>query len=52
MTITLPDPGGRFMSMMAVDQDHRVCELDYGVGVLTPAQLEGIDTRYQVRRCL
>ena len=29
VTVTLPDPGGRFMSMIVIDEDHYVVDLAY-----------------------
>jgi hypothetical protein len=45
VTITLPDAGGRFMSMQVIDEDHYTHEVIYGPGdhTLTKAQ---IGTRY------
>lgn len=47
VTITLPDPGTRFLSLMVVNQDHYVPLVAYGAGrhTLTKAQ---IGTRYAV----
>jgi hypothetical protein len=44
-TITLPDPGKRFMSMQVVNEDHYVPQVNYGAGsyTLTKAQ---VGTRY------
>lgn len=44
-TITMPDAGKRFMSMMVVDQDHYVPTVVYGTKPLTLTQ-KGIGTRY------
>ena len=35
VTITLPDAGERFMSMMIIDQDHYALEVYYGPGAHT-----------------
>src|SRR6187549_1438232 len=35
VTITLPDPGHRFMSMLTVSQDHYAIEVVYGPGRFT-----------------
>jgi hypothetical protein len=43
--ITLPNPGKRFMSMMAVNEDHYVYEVDYGAGNYTFTKPE-VGTRY------
>jgi hypothetical protein len=32
VTITLPDPGKRFMTLITIDQDHYVVEVVYGAG--------------------
>src|SRR6478672_4160362 len=32
VTITLPDPGKRFMTLIAIDEDHYVIEVVYGAG--------------------
>ena len=45
VTITLPNAGKRFMSMMAVNQDHYVYEADYSAGSYTFSRTE-IGTRY------
>ena len=43
--IVLPNPGKRFMSMMAVNEDHYVHEVDYGAGNYTFTKGE-VGTRY------
>ena len=47
VTITLPDPGKRFMSMQVINEDHYVPDVFYGAGkhVLTR---ESVGTRYVV----
>ena len=45
VTITLPDAGNRFMTMMLVDQDHYVPLVVYGKGTHT-LDRESIRTRY------
>jgi len=45
VTITLPDAGKRFMSMMVVDEDHYVREVAYGPGAHTYNRKQ-IGTRY------
>jgi hypothetical protein len=45
VTITLPDAGKRFMTMMVVDQDHYVVEVVYGAGDHSYAK-ERVGTRY------
>lgn len=45
VTITLPDSGTRFMSMIVIDEDHYVPMVVYGKGVHTLSR-EKIDTRY------
>jgi hypothetical protein len=45
VTIMLPDAGKRFMSMMTVDEDHYVVEVDYGAGSHTFTKDE-VGTRY------
>lgn len=45
VTVTLPDPGNRFMSMMVVNQDHYVQEVVYGAGPRTLTR-EKAGTRY------
>ena len=41
MTITLPDAGQRFMSMMVIDEDHYVHTVVYGAGNYTFIQRQG-----------
>ena len=43
--ITLPNPGKRFMSMMVVNEDHYIYEVDYGAGNYNFTKPE-IGTRY------
>lgn len=43
VTITLPDAGKRFMSMMVVDEDHYAREVAYGAGDYNLTQGEGRD---------
>src|SRR5262249_35448725 len=45
VTITLPDPGARFMSMMAIDEDQYVAGVVYGKGRYTYTK-ERLGTRY------
>jgi hypothetical protein len=45
VTITLPDAGKRFMTMMVVDQDHYVSLVAYGKGTHT-LERQAIGTRY------
>jgi hypothetical protein len=45
VTITLPEAGNRFMTMIAIDEDHYVHEVVYGPGVYTFTR-EKIGTRY------
>jgi len=45
VTITLPDAGGRFMTMMTVDEDHYVHDVVYGKGTHT-LDRKAIGTRY------
>jgi hypothetical protein len=45
VTITLPDAGRRFMSMMVIDEDQHACTVVYGSGTHTFAR-EEIGTRY------
>jgi hypothetical protein len=45
VTVTLPDAGGRFMSMMVLDQDHYVFEVAHRPGGYTYRR-EQIGTRY------
>ena len=45
VTITLPDAGKRFMSLMAVNEDHYVFDVKYGAGSYTFAR-EQASTRY------
>ena len=47
VTITLPDPGKRFMSMQVIDEDEYTPEVDYGAGSYTLTK-ERIGTRYVV----
>ena len=44
-TITLPDAGQRFMSMIVIDEDHYVPEVVYGAGTYSVTK-EQIGTRY------
>ncbi len=45
VTITMPDPGKRFMTLITIDEDHYVVEVVYGAGrhVYTPKK---VGTRY------
>lgn len=45
VTVTLPDAGVRFMTMMAIDQDHNVYSVVYGKGIYSYAR-ERVGTRY------
>jgi hypothetical protein len=45
VTIVLPDPGERFMSLQVVDQDHYVVAVEYGAGPRTVTR-EKAGTRY------
>ena len=45
VTVTLPDPGKRLMSMMVIDEDHYVPAVFYGTGAHTFTK-EQIGTRY------
>jgi hypothetical protein len=45
VTITLPDPGKRFLSMQVIDDDEYTPEVAYGAGVHTLTR-EGIGARY------
>jgi Protein of unknown function (DUF1254) len=45
VTITLPDPGKRFLSMQVIDEDAYTVEVVYGLGVHRLIK-EGIGTRY------
>ncbi|HZF14686.1 MAG TPA: DUF1254 domain-containing protein [Steroidobacteraceae bacterium] len=45
VTITLPDTGGRFMSLQVIDEDHYVPAVFYGAGSHTVTQ-EQVGTRY------
>jgi hypothetical protein len=47
VTITLPDPGKRFMSMQVINEDHYVPEVIYGKGSYTLTK-EKVGTRYVV----
>lgn len=47
VTITLPDPGKRFMSMQIISEDHYVPNVFYGAGTHTLTR-EGVGTRYVV----
>ena len=49
VTITLPDPGKRFLSMQVIDEDEYSPEVVYGAGVRTLTK-EQIGTRYVRRR--
>lgn len=45
VTVTLPDAGDRFMSLMAVNEDHYVFDVKYGKGKYTFTK-EQAETRY------
>jgi hypothetical protein len=45
MTITMPDPGKRFMSLQVVNEDHYVPAVYYGAGTRTLTR-ENVGTRY------
>jgi hypothetical protein len=45
VTITLPDAGKRFMSLLAINEDHYVVAVDYGAGPYTFTNDE-VGTRY------
>ncbi len=45
VTITLPDAGNRFMSLLIIDEDHYALEVDYGPGAHTFTKDE-VGTRY------
>jgi hypothetical protein len=47
VTITLPDAGDRFMSMLAINQDHYVTAVAYGAGSHTFTK-DKVGTRYLV----
>jgi len=47
VTITLPDPGKRFLSMQVIDEDEYTPSVDYGVGTHTLTK-DQIGTRYIV----
>ena len=47
VTITLPDAGQRFMSLMIINEDHYVPEVAYGAGPRTITK-EKVGTRYVV----
>lgn len=47
VTITLPDPKGRFQSLLAIDQDHYVVDVAHGAGPRTYTR-EQVGTRYMV----
>jgi hypothetical protein len=44
-TVTMPDPGDRFMSLMAINEDHYVPLVRYGAGTVT-LDKETVGTRY------
>src|SRR5262245_17008824 len=50
VTITMPNPGDRFMSLMVVDEDHYVVEVAYGAGEHTYTK-EKVGTRYLFTAC-
>ena len=35
VTVTMPDAGARFMSLISIDQDHYVVGVEYGAGAHT-----------------
>ena len=43
--VTLPNPGKRFMSMLVINEDHYIYEVDYGAGNYTFTKSE-VGTRY------
>jgi hypothetical protein len=45
VTVTLPDPGGRFSSMIAIDEDQNAVETVYAPGTFTYTK-EKVGTRY------
>ncbi|MDM0077259.1 DUF1254 domain-containing protein [Variovorax sp. J2P1-59] len=47
VTITMPDPGQRFMSMQVINEDHYVPNVFYGAGTHTLSK-EHVGTRYVV----
>ena len=47
VTITLPDPGGRYMALQVIDEDHYVFAVFYGAGAHMLTK-EVIGTRYVV----
>src|SRR5271163_271914 len=47
VTVTIPDAGKRFMSLMIINEDHYVPAVRYGAGSYTFAK-EEIGTRYMV----
>ena len=47
VTITLPDPGGRFLSMQVISQDHYTPMVVYGGGTHTLTK-ENVGTRYVI----
>lgn len=47
VTITKPDPEGRFQSMMVINQDHSMRPVEHGPGEFTFTK-EGIGTRYAI----
>ena len=49
VTVTLPNPGQRFMSMQVIDEDHYTPEVIYGTGSYTFTR-EKIGTRAVMRR--
>src|SRR4029079_3080760 len=47
VTITLPDAGKRFMSLLAINEDHYIAAVSYGAGATTFTK-EQVGTRYLV----
>ena len=47
VTITLPDPGKRFMALQIINEDHYTPNVFYGAGTHTLAR-EGVGTRYMI----
>src|SRR5579871_3175952 len=45
VTITLPDPGKRFLTLIVIDEDHYVVQVAYGAGSHTLSR-EQVGTRY------
>lgn len=47
VTVTMPDAGDRFLSLMVINEDHYIASVSYGGGTYTVTK-EQVETRYAV----